>query len=77
MAKEMNFENGMDELEALVETLEKGELNLEDSFKAYEKAVKLASRLKSILDQGEARIAMLTENLTRQDIADEVISHDD
>ena len=73
MAKELNFESGMEELESLVETLEKGELSLEDSFKSYEKAVKLAARLREILNQGEARIAMLTEDLKKRDISDEVI----
>ena len=73
MAKTFSFENGMDQLEQLVQSLEKGELGLEESFKAYEKAVALAAQLKSVLDQGEARIAMLTDDLKKQDISDEAI----
>ena len=72
MAKAFSFESGMNELEALVEALEKGELSLEESFKAYEKGVKLAAQLKSVLDQGDQRIMALTESLAKTDITDEV-----
>ena len=72
MAKAFVFEEGMEELEALVQSLEKGELSLEESFKAYEKGVKLASQLRSVLDQGEARIMALSEELKKQDISGEV-----
>ena len=72
MAKAFSFEEGMAELEALVAALEKGEMTLDESFKAYEKGVKLASKLKDTLDQVEMRIQMLTESLNKTDITDEV-----
>lgn len=72
MAKAFSFEEGMAELEELVAALERGEMTLDESFKAYEKGVKLASRLKDTLDQGEKRIQMLTGSLTKTDITDEV-----
>ena len=72
MAKAFSFEEGMAELEALVAALEKGEMTLDESFKAYEMGVKLASKLKDTLDQGEKRIQMLTESLNKTDITDEV-----
>ena len=72
MTKAFSFETGMNELEALVEALEKGELSLEESFKAYEKGVKLAAQLKAVLDQGDQRIMALTESLTKTDITAEV-----
>ena len=72
MAKAFSFEEGMAELEALVDALEKGEMTLDESFKAYEKGVKLAVKLKDTLDQGEKRIQLLTESLTKTDITDEV-----
>ena len=72
MAKAFSFEEGMAELEALVAALEKGEMTLDESFKADEKGVKLASKLKDTLDQGEKRIQMLTESLNKTDITDEV-----
>jgi len=61
MAKKFNFEDGMLELESLVRALETGEMSLEESFKAYEKANKLKIQLEKLLDDGDARIRMLTE----------------
>ena len=62
MAKKFNFEDGMLELESLVRALEAGEMSLEESFKAYEKANKLKIQLEKLLDDGDARIRMLTED---------------
>ena len=61
MAKKFNFEDGMLELESLVRALEAGEMSLEESFKAYEKANKLKIQLEKLLDDGDRRIRMLTE----------------
>lgn len=72
MAKGFTFEAGMEELEELVGTLERGDMSLEDSFKAYEKGVKLAAKLKEVLDAGDKRISLLTESLHKEDITDEV-----
>jgi len=57
------FEEGMAELEALVEELEEGTLSLEASFQAYEKGVKLAASLKKQLSEGDARIVALKATL--------------
>ena len=75
MAKAFSFEEGMAELEELVAALVKGEMTLDESFKSYEKGVKLAARLKDTLNQGEKRIQLLTESLTKTDITDEVTTH--
>lgn len=61
MKKRISFEEGMRELEALVQGLEAGELSLEDSFKAYEKAVALKNSLGALLDEGDRRIRVLTD----------------
>lgn len=65
MAARFTFEEGMQELERLVSSLEKGELPLEESFKAFEKGIKLSDRLRKILDDGDARIRELTEQGTK------------
>ena len=62
MKKKITFEEGMQELEALVHGLETGELSLEDSFRAYEKAVALKNSLSALLDEGDKRIRVLTES---------------
>ena len=50
MEERFSIESGMAELEEIVSALEKGEMSLDDSFKAYQKGVKLYSRLKALLD---------------------------
>ena len=66
MKKKISFEDGMQELEALVQSLEAGQLPLEESFKTYEKAVKLKAELSALLDEGDKRIRVLTENGERE-----------
>ena len=62
MEKKLSFEQGMMELEQLVHALEKGEMSLEESFKAYDRAVELKKALELLLDEGDQRIRVLTEN---------------
>lgn len=62
MEKKLNFEQGIEELEQLVHALEAGEMSLEDSFKAYERAAELKKLLEQLLDEGDTRIRMLTQN---------------
>ena len=40
--KSLNFEETLDELEALVEAMEEGDLSLEESLKSFEQGVKLS-----------------------------------
>lgn len=62
MKKNITFEEGMRELEALVRALEGGEMPLEESFKAYERAMALKQRLSELLDEGDRHIRVLTES---------------
>lgn len=62
MANKLKFEQGMQELEALARALENGEMTLEESFKAFEKASKLHKQLQQLLDEGDQKIRLLTEN---------------
>ena len=62
MKKKIGFEDGMQELETLVQQLESGQMSLADSFKAYERAVELKNRLTEMLDDGDRRIRVLTES---------------
>ncbi|MBR1558963.1 MAG: exodeoxyribonuclease VII small subunit [Clostridia bacterium] len=56
----------MAELEGLVQALEAGQLPLEESFKTYERAVKLKAELSALLDEGDRRIRVLTETGERE-----------
>ena len=62
MKKRITFEAGMEELEALVQGLESGQLTLEESFKAYERAIALKNSLGALLDEGDRRIRVLTQS---------------
>lgn len=72
MAKKLNFEDGMQELEQLARSLESGEMSLEASFAAYERAMSLKKALEKLLDEGDEKIRILTaageEELDSEDI---------
>ena len=74
MKKKINFEEGMQELEAIVRSLESGQMPLEESFKAYDRAVKLRDSLKALLDESEKKIRVLTENGERELSQEEIHS---
>ena len=76
MDKQLSFEEGMAELERLVDALESGELPLDQCFSAYEQGVALVKVLKGKLSEGEARIVALKAGLDgihMTDIAAEVL----
>ncbi|MBE5766712.1 MAG: exodeoxyribonuclease VII small subunit [Clostridiales bacterium] len=60
--KKMTFEQGMADLESIVRELEGGQLPLDESFDAYQRGAELYKQLKKMLDEGEARMTMLTQN---------------
>lgn len=72
MKKKINFEEGMQELEMLVKTLESGQMPLEESFKAYDKAVKLRDSLRELLEESERKIRILTEQGEREMTQEEI-----
>ena len=50
------FETAIKKLEAIVEELESGKLNLDDTLKRYEEGVKLSALCSSILNKAEKKI---------------------
>ncbi|MBQ6375250.1 MAG: exodeoxyribonuclease VII small subunit [Clostridia bacterium] len=62
MKKNISFEEGMQSLEALVQSLESGQMSLDDSFKTYEQAMKLKKELEALLDASDRRIRLLMED---------------
>jgi exodeoxyribonuclease VII small subunit len=57
------FERSLDELEQLVQRLEKGDLSLDDSLKAFERGVSLYRTCQSALDQAELKVKLLLDPL--------------
>ncbi|HEU5188352.1 MAG TPA: exodeoxyribonuclease VII small subunit [Methylomirabilota bacterium] len=59
---DIKFEDALARLEQIVDTLEAGNLPLEDSLKAFEEGVGLARRCARYLDEAEKRIELLTKD---------------
>ena len=55
------FENSMNELEALVNALESGDLPLDESLKLFEQGIKLSRSCQKILDNAELKIEKLSQ----------------
>jgi exodeoxyribonuclease VII small subunit len=54
------FEHALSELEALVDSLEKGDLSLEASLAAFEHGIGLARFCQKTLDEAEQRVQILS-----------------
>jgi exodeoxyribonuclease VII small subunit len=57
------FERSLDELEQLVQRMEKGDLSLDDSLQAYERGVALYRNCQTALEQAELRVRLLSDPL--------------
>jgi exodeoxyribonuclease VII small subunit len=55
----------MEKLRAIVDRMERGELNLDESLKLFEEGIGLARKLFEILDHSEGRVEELLESMER------------
>jgi exodeoxyribonuclease VII small subunit len=58
--KDMTFERALKELESIVERLEKGAVELEESIAIYERGEALREHCDRLLKQAEAKVEKLT-----------------
>jgi len=58
--KELSFEQAMQELEQIVERLERGDVELEESISIYERGEALKARCDALLKQAEAKVEKIT-----------------
>jgi exodeoxyribonuclease VII small subunit len=58
--QELSFEDALAELESLVETLERGELSLEDSLESFERGVTLTKTCQKALKEAEQKVRILS-----------------
>ncbi|MBW1704596.1 MAG: exodeoxyribonuclease VII small subunit [Deltaproteobacteria bacterium] len=56
---EKKFEKAMERLEEIVESLEGGDLSLEDSLKVFEEGMKLAQFCSHKLEEAEKKVTLL------------------
>ena len=59
--KEVSFEEALNELEQIAEKLERGQLTLEDSIKAYERGMDLKKICTERLKEAEGKIEYLAK----------------
>lgn len=55
----MNFEENVEQLEKVVQELENGNLNLEDSIKKFEEGMAISKKCNEILEEAEKKITAL------------------
>lgn len=58
-SKKNNFENQLEELEAIVDQLEDGDLPLDEALKIFEKGVKLSRQCQKHLAEAEQKVTIL------------------
>ena len=67
----IGFEESIQELEEIVEQLEKGDASLNDSLKLFENGIKLSKSCQKMLDNAEKKVSILMAdgegNMEKQD----------
>ena len=72
--KAVDFEQQLASLEGLVESLESGELSLEDSLKSFEQGIKVARDCQAALKSAEQKVEVLMrqgDSLVSQPLEDQ------
>lgn len=69
-AKPFNFEKSLEELNQLVESMEQGQLPLEDSLKQFEKGVGLIRQCQQALQDAEQKVQILTQQDGKEQLTD-------
>jgi exodeoxyribonuclease VII small subunit len=64
-----SFEDALTELESLVDTLERGELTLEQSLSAFERGIRLTRTCRKALEEAEQKVRILTGDSPEADTA--------
>ena len=58
----LNFETAIRSLEQIVQELEKGDLNLDESVKKFEEGMALSKKCTKILEEAEKKITILIKD---------------
>lgn len=56
-----NFESKMNKLDKIVEELEKGDINLEESLSKFEEGIKISKDCNKILEEAEKKVTILVK----------------
>ena len=69
-SRKTSIESALRRLQEITETLEHGELPLEESLKLYEEGVKLTRTCQKLLNDAELKITELSADLTVEELND-------
>ena len=72
-----DFESALAELEALVKTLEDGQLTLEKSLELFERGIELSRFCHARLEEAERRIEIVTERGQTRPAPSSLTGHED
>ena len=75
--KQPEFETALAELEALVETMEQGDLSLDESLKQFERGVQLTRSCQQALKDAEQKVQILLEKSGQETLQPFVDDNDD
>ena len=64
------FEASLDELESLVQKMERGDMSLDESLGAYERGIALYRQCQSALEKAELRVKLLSDPLKPESAED-------
>jgi len=62
------FEEAMEELEKLVEQMERGDISLEESLKSFERGIRLTRACQQALQEAEQKVQILLEKNGQQSL---------
>ena len=57
----VNFEDELNKLEAIINDMESGQLKLEDNLEKYEQGIKLVTNCQSMLQKAQQKVQILTK----------------
>jgi len=69
-SKPLDFEKALNELESLVETMEQGDMSLEDSLKHFERGVDLTRQCQTALREAEQKVQILIDKSEQAGLED-------
>ena len=75
--RQMSFEQALKELEAIVDRLEKGSVELEASIRIYERGEALKAHCDALLRKAEAKVEKIALNSNNQPIGTEPLDVED
>jgi exodeoxyribonuclease VII small subunit len=76
-ADQLTFDDGLDQLEAVVHRLENGELGLEEALECYESGIKLSADLQKQLADAQRKVEVLRQGIGGEYTAEALEEEDD